>query len=63
MRNSSKQEESSIIYVLDEIRERTVTDVTYRALDIELLKKYFPTTYKVFIRDRKLVKRNKGSKE
>lgn len=57
-----KQKESSVVYIRDAIRERTITDVTYRAIDIQLLKKYFPSLYEKYI-DSKPIKRNKGSKE
>ena len=58
-----KQKESSVVYIRDEIKERTITDVTYKAMDIQLLKKYFPSIYKEVMEDKKLTKRTKGSKE
>ncbi|MCE8951558.1 hypothetical protein [Bacteroides thetaiotaomicron] len=58
-----KQKESSVVYIRDEIKERTITDVTYKAMDIQLLKKYFPSIYKEVMQDKKLTKRTKGSKE
>lgn len=45
-----------------ERRVVTTTDVTYRAMDMKLLKKYFPSLYEEYI-DNKPTKRNKGSKE
>lgn len=58
-----KQKESSVVYIRDEIKERTITDVTYKAMDVQLLKKYFPSIYKEVMQDKKLTKRTKGSKE
>lgn len=58
-----KQKESFVVYIRDEIKERTITDVTYKAMDIQLLKKYFPSIYKEVMQDKKLTKRTKGSKE
>lgn len=58
-----KQKESSVVYIRDEIKEKTITDVTYKAMDIQLLKKYFPSIYKEVMQDKKLTKRTKGSKE
>ena len=40
-----KQKESSVVYIRDEIKERTITDVTYKAMDVQLLKKFFPSIY------------------
>ena len=58
-----KQKESFVVYIRDEIKERTITDVTYKAMDIQLPKKYFPSIYKEVMQDKKLTKRTKGSKE
>ena len=59
-----RTKEYSISYVPVEIREFTTTDVTYRAVDMELLKKYFPFIYEDVVKDsKKLVKRKKGSKD
>lgn len=57
-----RAEEEPAVYVETERREVSITDITYEAIDMELLKKYFPSIYKDVKKDRKLVKRNKGSK-
>lgn len=51
----------SIIYVEAERREIATTDVTYVPMDMQLIKKYFPSIFKE-IHKKKLVKKEKGSK-
>lgn len=51
----------TIHYVPTEIREVTTTDITYQAIDMELIKKYFPCIYKSTVSNRKI--KSKGSKE
>lgn len=51
----------TIHYVPTEIREVTTTDITYQAIDIELIKRYFPYIYKSIVSNRKM--KSKGSKE
>lgn len=56
-----KSKSTTIHYVPMEIREITTTDVTYHAMDMGLIKKYFPEIYKEIVCDVRLKKR--GSKE
>lgn len=63
MKLKPKSEESHLVYVADEVRKTITTDITYRAMDLALLKKYFPSIYRDVVKDKKLMKRYKGSKE
>ena len=56
-----KSKNVAIYYVPTDIREVTTTDVTYQAMDMELIKRYFPDIYKNIVGDMKLKRR--GSKE
>lgn len=56
-----KSKNVAIHYVPTEIREVTTTDVTYQAMDMNLIKRYFPDIYKDIVSDMKLKRR--GSKE
>ena len=56
-----RTENPPVIYVETDRREITTTDVTYQAMDMELIKRYFPDIYKNIISDMKLKRR--GSKE
>lgn len=57
-----KRKIPSVANVEVERRVITTTDITYRPIDIKLLKKYFPSLYEKYI-DSKPIKRSKGSKE
>lgn len=58
-----RTENFPVVYLETERRERTTTDVTYHAMDLELLKKYFPSIYEEVMKDMKVRLKKKGSKE
>ena len=51
----------SVMYVEAERREIITTDITYIPMDMQLIKKYFPSIFKDIYK-KKLVKKEKGSK-
>ncbi|EOA55175.1 hypothetical protein HMPREF1214_03959 [Bacteroides sp. HPS0048] len=58
-----RTENPPVIYVETDRREITTTDVTYKAMDMKLLKKYFPSIYDDIVKDRRVRLKKKGSKE
>ncbi|MDH6306276.1 hypothetical protein M2459_002639 [Parabacteroides sp. PF5-5] len=41
------------VYVVDEIREKTVTEFVYRPMDLSLAKQYFPDLFKEYSKENK----------
>ena len=54
---------SPTVFVETERREITTTDVTYHAMSMELLKKYFPSIYEEVMSNAKVRLKKKSSKE